>query len=361
MSRLISSWRVALLSLISAACLGADAPGRLAYPPARKTDQIDDYHGVKVADPYRWLEQADAPETRQWVEAENKLTFGYLGQIPGREQIRRRLGELWNYERFDPPVKRGGRYFYSRNSGLQNQSVLYVAESLTAEPRVLLDPNTLSKDGIVSVTGQSISKDSQYLAYGLSVAGSDWQEWKVRRVADGQDLSDDLKWIKWRTGAWTHDHKGFFYGRFAEPKKGEELTVTTFNHKLYYHRLGTPQSDDVLVYAKPERKEWGFEPAVSTDGRYLVITVAEGDELNNRILYKDLGDPQKPSVGPDGQPVVELLMDADAHWEFIGNDGSDLFFLTNKDAPRSRIVAVVAEKGQPAKWGEVVPQAQEAL
>lgn len=355
---------LAILCVLAATnlpCRATDELSQLTYPPAHKVDQIDDYHGVKVADPYRWLEEADSQETRQWVDAENKLTFKFLESIPQRESIRRRLAELWNSERFDAPIKKGGRYFYSRNSGLQNQSVLSVADSLNADPRVLLDPNALSKDGIVSLTGQSICQDGQYLAYGLSTAGSDWQEWKVKRVATGEDLPDHLKWIKWRAGAWTRDNRGFFYGRFPEPAKGAELTVTTFHHKLYYHRLGTPQSDDILVYARPEHKEWGYEPVVSSDGSYLVITVAEGDELNNRVLYQNLGNPEKPGIGPEAGPVIELHMTADAHWEFIDNMGPDFLFLTNQGASHSRIVAVDPRQPAPQNWRVIVPEAADAL
>ena len=210
----------------------------MTYPPARKSDQTDDYHGVKVADPYRWLEDLDSDETKAWVEAENKLTFSYLNEIPARAKIRERLTKLWNYERYGTPFKEGGRYFYARNSGLQNQSVYYSVTSLTDEPKLLLDPNTLSTDGTVALSGLAPSNDGKLLAYSLSASGSDWQEWKVRDVETGKDLSDDLKWVKFSGASWSTDNKGFFYSRYDEPKD-DALKGTNYFQKIYYHRLGT--------------------------------------------------------------------------------------------------------------------------
>ncbi|MGE5610714.1 MAG: S9 family peptidase, partial [Bacillota bacterium] len=214
-------------------CALAQQPSqKLQYPPTRKVDQIDDYHGTKIADPYRWLEDANSEETHQWVEAQNKVTFEYLGSIAVRDAIRRRLSALWSYERFSIPFKEGSRYFYQRNPGLLNQSILYVAESLDGEPRVLLDPNTLSKDGTVALQSLAVSEDGKYLAYALSAAGSDWQEWHVRDVSTGTDLPDHLKWTKWTGASWTHDHKGFFYTRLPEPPPGAELQAANFNQEL---------------------------------------------------------------------------------------------------------------------------------
>ncbi|HYP52997.1 MAG TPA: hypothetical protein VEQ42_05620, partial [Pyrinomonadaceae bacterium] len=219
----------------------------IAYPATRRVEQFDDYHGVRVADPYRWLEDANSAETKAWVEAQNKLTFGYLGEIPSREPIRQRLTKLWNYERFGMPYKEGGRYFFMRNSGLQNQSVLYVVSSLDGEPRVLLDPNTLSKDGTVALSGYDISDDGKTMAYSVSVAGSDWQEIRVRNVDTAQDLPDVIKWVKFSSPAWTKDGKGFFYSRYDEPTEATRLAGVNYFQKLYFHRLGTNQSEDVLV------------------------------------------------------------------------------------------------------------------
>src|SRR5579871_2328260 len=205
----------ALLAFAIALFAADDAPTpALTYPHAKTVNQIDDYHGVKVPDPYRWLEDTDSPETREWIEAENKLTFQYLEQIPYRQAIHDRLKTLWNYERFSVPEQQGGRYFYQHNTGLQNQSVLLVADSLSAEPRLLLDPNTLSADGTVALTSTSISHDGNLVAYGLAKAGSDWEDFKVRDVRTGQDLPDEIHWVKFSGASWTKNNDGFYYSRF---------------------------------------------------------------------------------------------------------------------------------------------------
>src|SRR5437868_407572 len=221
--------------------LSAAQTAPLTYPQPRRGDQVDDYHGVKVADPYRWLEDTDSAATHAWVETENKVTFGYLEQIPYRKAIRDRMMKLWNFERFTVPEQQGGRYFYQHNNGLQNQNVLLVAESLKAEPRTLLDPNTLSADGTVALSGTAITEDGKLLAYGTAASGSDWMEWHVRDVGTGKDLPDLIKWVKFSGASWTKDGKGFFYSRYDEPKSGNKMTNANYFHKLYYHRLGAPQ------------------------------------------------------------------------------------------------------------------------
>jgi prolyl oligopeptidase len=334
-------------------------PHGIVYPPSRKGDQVDDYHGVKVADPYRWLEDADSEETRHWIEAQNKLTFGYLEAIPGRDRIQERLTHLWDYERYTTPHKEGRRYFYERNDGLQNQYVLYVAESLDARPRVLLDPNALSPDGTVALSGTAVSWNGKYLAYGLSTAGADWQEWKVRDVSTGKDRPDDLKWVKLSGASWTHDHKGFFYSRYDAPKPGQELQSANYYQKLYYHRLGTPQSEDVLVYQRPDQKEWGFGGSVTEDGRYLIIHVWQGTEPKNRVFYKDLKDAKAPAIGPEQSPVVELLKDADAEYSFVDNNGPIFWFQTDQNSPRRRVIAI--DTREPESRKEIIPQAAETL
>ena len=327
--------------------------GKLAYPESKKVDHVEELHGVKVADPYRWLEDANAPETKAWVEAQNKLTFSYLSEIPAREPIRRRLTKLWNYERFGLPYKEAGRYFFTRNSGLQNQSVLYVANSLDAEPRVLLDPNRLSKDGTVALTGYDFTPDAKLMAYGVSVAGSDWQEIRVRNVDTGQDLPDVIKWVKFSGPSWTKDGKGFFYSRYDEPKEAARLSGANYFQKLYYHRLGTPQTEDVLIYERPDQKEWGFGGQVTDDGRYLVVNVWKGTERKNRVYYKDLSD--------KNAQVVKLLDDFDASYSFIDNDGPVFYFRTDLEAPRGRVVAIDTRKPERANWKPVVPQSAETL
>jgi prolyl oligopeptidase len=324
----------------------------LSYPPSRQDPQVvDDYHGQKVADPYRWLEDLDSDETRAWVEAQNQVTFGYLRGIPVRQRLQERLTQLWDYEKYSQPFKEGNRYFYFKNDGLQNQSVLYTQKSLEDEARVLLDPNTLSEDGTVALAGIAISEDGRYLAYGLSSSGSDWQEWKVRDIETGQDLTDHIRWVKFSAASWTKDSQGFYYSRYDEPAAGTEYEGANYFQKLYYHRLGTPQSEDLLVYHRPDQKEWGFGAGVTEDGAYLIISVWRGTDPKNLIFYKDLKDPSSP--------VVELIREFEAEYNFIGNEGSLFWLSTDLNAPRSRLVAI--DLKQPEQVQEVIPQAEETL
>ena len=330
----------------------------ISYPPTRKGDVVDNYHGTKVADPYRWLEDVDSPETRGWVEAENRVTFGYLEQIPERERIHRRLTELWNYPKYGAPFKKGGRYFFFKNSGLQNQSVLYTQRSLAADPEVLLDPNTLSADGTVALSILALSEDGRALVYGTSGSGSDWQEFRVRDVATRQDHSDHLKWIKFSSAAWTHDGAGFFYSRYPAPAAGtDSLLDVNRDQKVYYHRLGTDQAADSLIYERPDHPDWGFGVEVSADGRYAVYSVWLGTDRRNRIYYQDLGEPGRPRLDA---PVVRLLDDFDGAYEFVGNDGPVFYFSTDLGAPRKRIIAVDTRTGPTARR-EVIPQAPDVL
>ena len=331
---------------------GAPTP-TLTYPHAKIVDQIDDYHGTKVADPYRWLEDTDSTDTREWIDAENKLTFGYLDQIPYRQAIHDRLKTLWNYERYGVPEQQGSRYFYQHNNGLQNQNVLLVADSVTAEPHLLLDPNTLSADGTVALTGHAISDDGKLLAYGTSASGSDWMEWRVREVDTGKDLSDDLKWVKFSGASWTKDGKGFFYSRYDEPKAGAPLRDANYFHKLYYHRLGTPQSEDKLIYDRPDNKEMGFGGDVTDDGHYLIITVWQGTSPKNRLYYKDLTDPNSQ--------VIKLLDDFDAQYQFLDNDGPVFWIKTDLEAPRGRVIAIDTRHPERASWKTIVPQSADKL
>ncbi|MEE9219370.1 MAG: S9 family peptidase, partial [Acidobacteriota bacterium] len=236
---------------------------RLVYPETRTVEQVDDYHGTRVADPYRWLEDPDSPDTRAWVEAQNELTFGYLERIDERERIRKRLQKLWDYERYGVPVAKAGRYFFTRNDGLQNQSVLYTAERLDLEPRVLLDPNTLSEDGTVALSTYSMSRDGRTLAYGLSRAGSDWIEFRVRDIDSGEERPDLLKWVKFSDAAWNHDGSGFYYSRYDEPDPDSMYEAVNYYQKVFFHRLGAPQSKDLLVYERRDHKEWGFGSLVT--------------------------------------------------------------------------------------------------
>jgi prolyl oligopeptidase len=340
-----------LATVASAQNAGA-GEAALTYPKVKTVDQVDELHGVKVADPYRWLEDLDSPETAAWVAAQNEVTFRFLGEIPARERIKERMTKLWDFERYGLPFKEGGRYFYSKNDGLQAQSVFYVLDSLDGEPRVLIDPNKLSEDGTVALAGLSISEDGKRMAYGLSTAGSDWVEYRVRDIDTGRDLDDHLKWIKFSGASWTKDGQGFYYSRFDEPK-GDQLKDTNYYQKLWYHKLGTAQVDDKLVYSRPDQKEWGFAGEVTEDGQYLVITITQGTERKNRVYFQDL------ATG-DGQ-TIELLNDFDAQYGFINNDGPVFWFFTDLDAPRGRVIAIDTRHPERANWKEIIPQAAETL
>ena len=338
------------------------AAGGLAYPVARRGDTVDNYHGTAVPDPYRWLENTDSAETKAWVEAENKVTFGFLEAIPERKALRDRLTALWNFEKYGTPSKHGRRYFYSKNDGLQNQDVLYWASSLgdKARPRVLLDPNTLSADGTVALAALQISDNAKLVAYGLQSAGSDWTEWKVRDVDSGKDLSDHLLWSKFSDAAWTHDSKGFFYSRYPEPKQGVTMSDTNLNQKLYFHKIGAAQADDVLVYERPDQPKWGFSPVVSEDGRYVVVGVWKGTGPKNLLLYQDLTK-VKPGQKASKDAMVTLVGEFEGKFEFIGNNGPVFWFVTDLDAPRGRIIAIDTRKPARESWVELVAQGPDAL
>lgn len=342
-----------ILLLLPLACGIMNAQAALVYPATRTTNQVDIYHGESVVDPYRWLEDDNAAETKAWVEAQNKVTFDFLKTVPQRDAIRKRLTQLWNYERYSAPFQEGGRYFFSRNDGLQNQSVLYTQPSLKAKPQVLLDPNTFSKDGTISLAGLGVSHDGNFIAYGISDAGSDWEEWKVREVRSGQDTSDNLKWVKSSGASWLKDNSGFFYSRYDEPAAGTKLTAANYFQKLYFHRLGTPQSADKLIYQRTDHKDWGFGGDVTEDGHYLIIYVSQGTERKNRLYYLDLTQADAS--------VVELLNEFDAQYQFIGNDGPVFWFQTDFDAPRGRVIAIDTTKPERANWREIIPQATETL
>ncbi|KAF3886630.1 S9 family peptidase [Tolypothrix bouteillei VB521301] len=325
----------------------------MSYPTTSKSNQVDDYHGTLVADPYRWLENPDSPEIKAWIEAQNKVTFGYLQQIPVREKIKQRLTKLWDYEKYSIPFKEGDRYFYFKNDGLQNQSVLYTLKTLEDKPKVLLDPNKLSEDGTVALSGIAISEDSQLLAYGLSFSGSDWQEWKVKNIETGKDLDDRIQWIKFSGVSWTHDGKGFFYSRYDEPNQKNKLEEVNYYQKLFYHKLGKPQSEDILIYDRPDRKEWGFNGDVTEDGRYLIISVWEGTNPKNLVFYKDLSNPNSD--------VVELINEFEASFSFIDNKDSLFYFQTDLNAPKGRAIAIDIKNPQQKNWQEIIPQAEETL
>ena len=251
------------------------------------------------------------------------------------------------------PTKEQSRYFFTRNSGLQNQSVVYTTDGFAKPPRELIDPNALSKDGTVALSGSAVSDDAKLFAYGLETAGSDWQRWKVRDVATGKDQADDLDWIKFSGASWMKDGSGFFYSRYDEPKGENKLRAQVYNQKLFFHKLGTPQPQDKLVYERPDHKEWLFGGEVTDDGHYLIIEVSHGTDPKNRIFYKDL-------TRPDTK-VVELLEKGDAAYHFIGNDGATFWFRTDLNAPLGRIIAIDTTQPLPPQPNELVAESADKL
>ncbi len=356
----MSALRVLVVSLLLpvAGTVSAQTTAPLSYPAAARGTQVDDYHGTSIADPFRWLEDVDAPATKAWVEAQNRLTDSFLATIPERPAIKARLGQLWNYARWSAPFKQNGRYFYFLNTGLQNQSVLYVQEGKTSPARVLLDPNTLSSDGTVALSGTAASDDGRYLAYSLSTSGSDWQELHVRDVNTVRDLPDTVKWVKFSGISWTHDNKGFFYSRYDEPTSGNKMTNTNRNHKLYYHRLGRPQSRDVLVFDRPDQPDWLFDGTVTDDGQYLVITVSQGTDVRTRLYFIDLDNPGKPRID---NPVVRLIDKLDAEYSFVGNRNTMFYVRTDRNAPKGRIVAISIDNPREERWNTIIPESKDAL
>jgi len=325
---------------------------KIEYPKTKKVAQTDDYHGTRVADPYRWLEDDNSAETKAWVAAQNKVTFGYLNQIPERAALKKRLTELWNYAKYSAPFKEGGKYFYYKNDGLQNQSVLYVAASISDKGRVLLDPNKLSADGTVALSGVAMSDDGKMMAYGLSAAGSDWQEWRFRNVETGKDLPDVLKNIKFSGASWAKDGSGVYYSRYPEADDKSKLSAENFNQKLYFHTLGTAQSEDYLIYERPDDKEMFVSGEVSEDGNWLIIYVGKGTAPMNMVFVKNLTMERAPII-----PVVDKL---EADYSFVGNVESRFYFRSDKDAPRGRIISVdILDKD--LKWSEIVGQGAETL
>jgi len=350
---------IATAALAPAAAAGP-APA-WSYPPAPRGAVVDDYHGTAVADPYRWLEDLDSPATRAWVAAENQLTFGFLGTLPQRQWLHDRLTHLWNYTRYGLPFRQGGVIFYTKNDGLQNQAVLYCQAPLDPAPRLLLDPNTLSADGTVALADLAVSHDGRWLAYSTQAAGSDWTEIRVRAVATGQDTGDLVRWVKFSGTAWTRDGQGFFYSRFPEPKVTEG-TGQTFDdlagHKLYYHRLGTPQSADRLIFAVPSEPKWLVDGAVTDDGRYAVINLRHGTSRDSLVRYLDLGDPKAPNTAA---PAVNLIDTWGAEYELIDSVGPLLYVTTNRDAPRRRVIAIDTRQPDPAHWRTIVPESADVL
>lgn len=343
-----------LVFLIVSAFLTVSVPAqKFDYPKPRRGSQVDDYHGTKVADPYRWMEDTESAETKAWIEAENKLTNSYLSTIPQREAIKNRLTEIWNYERYSAPSKiTKNFYIYTKNDGLQNQSVLYKATSINDPGKVFFDPNKLRADGTAALGGSSFTDDGKLWAYGVSQAGSDRSEWFVMDVATGKLLPDTLAPNRQGVAAWLKDNSGFFYTSYPPAEKGQELKNTTYYQKLYFHKLGTPQSEDYVVYERPDNKEYFCGAEISEDGNWLIITVGKGTERMNMVYFKNLT--------MEKAPILPLIENLDNSWNFLGNDGSTFYFQTDKSASRGKVVKVDALA--PVKnWVDVIPESPDTL
>ena len=321
------------------------------YPETRKDPIVEDHFGVSIADPYRWLEDDNSAETKAWVEAQNKVTFAYLESLPMRDRITKRLTELWTYERYGLPHKEGPWYVFSRFAEGNKQPIVYRAKTLNAPPvkeNILIDPHAFAADGTIAISGLGFTKDGSKVAYGVSAGGSDWIEWRVRDVASATDLPDVIKWSKFSGASWLPDGSGFYYSRFAEPKTGDELQAVNQNQKVYFHRLGTPQSADTLVYERPDQPDWMFSADVTEDGRYLLIYQFEGTEPKNRIFVRDLAQPDSPF-----RPLVDAF---DAEYAVVGNDEDTFYVRTNNGAPRARLVAIDLESPASAGWKTLITE-----
>ncbi len=343
-----------LLSLLTINLLLFTGCGqRLDYPESITVEHIDLLHGTEVQDPYRWLEDSDSDDTKNWIEAQNRLTFDYLSGLPDRQVTEDRLTELWDYEKFGVPVRYGEKYFYSYNDGLQNQSVICILEDLEAEPTVILDPNTLSEDGTVALTSYKVSPDGNLMAYGLSSGGSDWQEWKIRDVETGEDLPDHLRWIKFSSVSWTRDSRGFYYSRYEEPGDGDLMQNINKSQKIYFHRVETDQEKDSLAFERPEYPDWMVRGQVTEDGTLLILNIVKGTSTKNGIFYKNLVK--------RNSKVVEFLLQFDASYDFIGKEGNRLWFFTDLEAPRGRLIEIDITDPVRDRWKTIVSESGDTL
>jgi len=351
-----------LAAVVAVACERVDtattSPVKLTYPVAQKGSVIDDYHGTKVPDPYRWMESLDSKEVADWVAAENRVTDPYLKSLPLRDPFNTRLTELWNYPRVGIPIVEGGRLFYARNTGLQKQSPIYMRTSADASPELALDPNAISEDGSVSVGQWQPSPDAKLMAYGLAEGGADWRTIRVRDLATGKDLNDEVRWMRFSDISWTKDSKGFYYSRYPEPPKNKVLEAALSGQAIYYHRLGTPQTQDRLVYERKDLPTWIVNGSVSEDGRYLFVQMFRGSGNENRLYYADLGDPMRPTIAAPVKPVIET---DDAEYLPIGNTGSTVYLRSDKDAPNRKVIAVDMRAPAPSAWKTIVPERKEAI
>lgn len=323
---------------------------KIIYPESRQSDQVDDYFGTKVADPYHWLENDTASEVEEWVKVQNSLTRNYLDTLPYLESIRKRLREIWNYPKYGVPQKQGDYYFYFKNDGMQAQSVLYYTKDLNATPEVFLDPNTFSEDGTVSLTQFSVSNDGKYAGYGISRGGSDWNEFFVVEIESRKLMKDHLKWIKFSGMAWYKD--GFFYSRYDEPAKGKELSSENLNNKVYYHKLGTAQSQDKLIHADSKNPKRSFSVITTDDERFLFINAFESTN-GNSIAFMNLAESEKK--------LTYISEEFSSDFEVINNSGDTIYINTNKDAKNYKIIAVNTKAPSINDWIEIIPQRDEPI
>ncbi len=332
----------------------------LEYPTTEKQEQSDNFFGVQVADPYRWLERdvRESKDVENWVKAENDVTFAYIKGIPHRDQIEKRLTALWDYEKYRPPFKEGDKYYYFKNNGLQNQNVLYESRTADGEGRILIDPNTWSKDGTVAMDSVNFSHDGKYVAYGIQESGSDWRTWKIMEVASGKLLDESLKWIKFGGISWREDNESFYYSHYDAPTKEDEFQSLNLGQKVYLHKLGTPQAEDRLVYRNDDQPEWGFIPEVTEDGSYLIVTVWKGTDDRYKIMIK----PLKDANGNEVEEELTFLIDNfENEFSFIGNQGQRLYFKSDFNASRKCILTIDLDKPDRDSWQVIVPEAEQAM
>ncbi len=330
----------------------------MRYPKTRKGDVVDDYGATRIADPYRWLEDLDSPEVAAWVAAQNAVTFAHLDTLPLRDRLKRRLTELWDYPRTSLPVIEGGRLFYAKNTGLQRQAPIYVRTGLFDPPSLVLDPNLLSPDGSTSLAQYAPSPDAKLLAYASAEGGADWETVRIRNVATGSEVGDTVAWVRFSDLSWTHDSKGFFYSRYPQPPAGKMLEAALSHQAIYYHRVGTPQSDDVLIYQRQDHPAWIVNATVSDDGRYVFIRTFRGADNNNQLHCINLGSPVLPKITAPIKPIVETL---DAEFTPIGNYHTRVYLRSDKDAPKRRVIAIDLENPHPDAWKVVVPEQPHAI
>jgi prolyl oligopeptidase len=351
-------WILGFCAAISAASVVDAQRQALLYPPAKKGDVVDDYHGTKVPDPYRWMEDLDSQEVSAWVAAQNEVTNRYLANLPARGSFKERISVLWDYPKTTMPTVEAGTLFYRQNSGLQKQPPIFMRASMDAKPQLLIDPNTLWPDGATSLSTYAPSPDARYLAYTTAEGGADWQTVHVKDLASGKDLPDAVQWMRFSGLSWTKDAKGFFYSRYPEPPKGKVLQAALSGQALYYHRLGTAQSEDRLIYERKDLPTWFVFGGLTEDGRYLLISLSEGASNSNRLHMADLGDAKQPNLTAPVTPIIET---DGAEFSPIGNVGSVVYLRTDQQAPNRKVIAVDVLKPQPSEWNTIVPERKEAI